>query len=69
MYDKLFQSLGDTRTEFSALLNSAGSVVILGGFTLVAYIRHKQIEFSQSRAFKREQLKAQEYKEVLKSAK
>ena len=54
---------GDTRTEFAAILNSISSIIILGCFTLLAYVRHKQREISQSFAAKKELKKMDEYKE------
>ena len=54
---------GDTRTEFAALLNAMSSMAILGMFTFVAFLRHKQREMYQNGRLKGELKKIDEYKE------
>ena len=55
--------LGDTRTEFAAVLNSLSSVAILSFMGLIAYAKHKQREFSMNSALKKEVKRVREYKE------
>lgn len=54
---------GDTRAEFAAILNSISSLLILGMFTFVAFVRHKQREINQNGRLKGELKKIDEYKE------
>jgi hypothetical protein len=54
---------GDTRTEFASLLNAISSMAILGAFTFLAFLRHKQREIYQNGRLKGELKKIDEYKE------
>lgn len=55
---------GDTRTQFSALINASSNLTILTGLFGLGYLFHKKREITQTRAMKREFLRVQEYKEV-----
>ena len=54
---------GDTRTEFSAILNSISSILILGAIFFGAFLRHLQRENYQTTMMRKELKKVDEYKE------
>lgn len=55
--------VGDTRTEFAALLNSISGLLILGGLGFLAWLAHQQREFRMNMAMRGELQKITEYKE------
>lgn len=55
---------GDTRAEFSALLNSVSTALTLFGMSAFAFVYHTQREMRQAKAATRELVKINEYKEV-----
>lgn len=59
----ILQEVGDTRSEFSAVVNSFSTVIILAALSMVAFVLHKKNEIVMGRAETRELEKIKEYKE------
>lgn len=59
----IIKKAGDTRGEFSAILNSFSSMFILMGLSFVAFLKHKHREMKMDHAMTKELDKIKEYKE------
>ena len=55
---------GDTRAEFSTIVNVATSLIILGGLLFIATLHHLNVQRIEERNLKREVIRVKEYKEV-----
>ena len=55
---------GDTRAEFSTIVNVATSLIILGGLLFIATLHHLNVQRIEEKNLKREVIRVKEYKEV-----